>query len=60
VIGANNVVQRRTVTVVARQDGIAVIGTGLSAGESVVTGGQYRLTDGARVTIETAEATPTG
>ena len=34
------------------QDGIAVIGRGIDAGESVVIAGQFRLTDGARVQVE--------
>jgi multidrug efflux system membrane fusion protein len=49
VIGKNDTVERRTVTVAAIQDGIAVISKGLTPGERVVVLGQYRLTDGARV-----------
>ncbi len=54
VIKPNDTVERREVTVLARQDGIAVIGKGLAAGEKVVTAGQYRLVDKMRVKIDTA------
>lgn len=37
----------RPVRVVTVEDGLAVVGAGLAAGESVVTEGQLRLTDGA-------------
>ena len=53
VIKDDNTVERRPVEVAAVQDGIAVIGKGLSPGERVVVDGQYRLTNGARVKIET-------
>jgi membrane fusion protein, multidrug efflux system len=49
VIKEDNTVERRAVEIVAVQDGIAVIGEGLSAGETVVVEGQHRLTQGARV-----------
>ncbi len=52
VIKPDNTVERRTVTVAARQDGIAVIAKGLNAGEKVVVGGQYRLTNNTRVKID--------
>ena len=52
VIKDDNTVERRQVEVAAVQDGIAVIGKGLSPGERVVIDGQYRLTNGARVKIE--------
>lgn len=54
VIRPDDTVQRRPVTVLARQDGIAVIGKGLAAGERVVVGGQYRLSDNARVKVQEA------
>ena len=53
VIKDDNTVERRAVEVAAVQDGIAVIGKGLSPGERVVVDGQYRLTNGARVKVET-------
>jgi multidrug efflux system membrane fusion protein len=43
--------QRRTVEVVATQEGIAVLSRGLASGERIVVEGQYRLTDGAKVKI---------
>jgi len=52
VIKDDNTVERRAVEVAAVQDGLAVIGKGLSPGERVVVDGQYRLTNGARVKIE--------
>ena len=55
VIKEDNTVERRPVEVAAVQDGLAVIGKGLSPGERVVVDGQYRLTNGARVKVE---ATP--
>jgi multidrug efflux system membrane fusion protein len=55
VIKDDNTVERRPVEVAAVQDGLAVIGKGLSPGERVVVDGQYRLTNGARVKVE---ATP--
>ena len=42
-------VARRPVEVAAIQDGIAAVTKGLSPGERVVVNGQYRLTDGARI-----------
>ena len=38
-----------SVEVAAVQDGVAVIGKGLSLGEKIVVDGQYRLTNGSRV-----------
>jgi multidrug efflux system membrane fusion protein len=60
VVKADDTVERRTVAVTAVQDGLAVIGEGLAAGERVVTDGQYRLTAGARVRIETPGAPKAG
>src|SRR5256714_1728321 len=48
VIKEDNTVERRAVEVAAVQDGLAIIGKGLSPGERVVVDGQYRLTNGAR------------
>jgi multidrug efflux system membrane fusion protein len=42
---------RRAVEVAATQQGIAVISRGLAAGARIVTDGQYRLTDGAKVKV---------
>jgi multidrug efflux system membrane fusion protein len=49
VIQPDDTVQRRDVRVTSRQDGIAVIGNGLTAGERVVVEGQYRLANNMRV-----------
>jgi multidrug efflux system membrane fusion protein len=53
VVKADNTVERRTVEIAASQDGVAVIGKGLDAGDKVVIDGQYRLTNGARIRVET-------
>jgi multidrug efflux system membrane fusion protein len=53
VIKDDNTVERRPVEVAAVQDGLAIIGKGLSPGERIVVDGQYRLTNGARVRVET-------
>jgi multidrug efflux system membrane fusion protein len=52
VIEPDNTVKRVDVSVAARQDGIAVISKGVTAGERVVTDGQYRLVDNAKATIK--------
>ena len=60
VVGLDNTVHPKVVKVSAIQDGIAAVADGLSPGERVVTGGQYRLTDGARVTEASPDATASG
>jgi multidrug efflux system membrane fusion protein len=52
VVKPGNTVERRTVGVAVTQDGIAVISKGLAAGEKVVVDGQYRLSNGARIRID--------
>lgn len=59
VINPDSTVTRRDVAVAAVQDGIAVIDKGLNAGDPVVVSGQYRLTNGTRVTV-TGAPTPAG
>jgi multidrug efflux system membrane fusion protein len=54
VIEQGDSVRRRSVHVAVRQSGIAVIDKGLSGGERVVTDGQYRLTNNAKVKIQAA------
>jgi multidrug efflux system membrane fusion protein len=49
VLAADDTAQRRNVEVAATQEGVAVVTKGLTAGERIVTEGQYRLTDGAKV-----------
>ncbi len=51
VIKDDNTVERRPVEVASVQDGVAVIGKGLTPGEKIVVDGQYRLTNGSRVRI---------
>jgi len=51
VVKDDDTVQRRAVEVAATQEGVAVIGSGLEPGERIVTEGQYRLTDGAKVSL---------
>jgi membrane fusion protein, multidrug efflux system len=54
IIKPDNTVQHVDVHVAARQNGVAVIDKGLSAGEMVVTTGQYRLANNVRVRVEGA------
>ncbi len=51
VIQPDRTVERKPVEVASTQDGLAVIGKGLAAGEQVVVDGQYRLTNGTRVKV---------
>ena len=62
VVKPDNIVERRTLEVEAKQDGLAVITKGISVGEKIVVDGQYRLTDGARVRVDrpTANGQPAG
>lgn len=55
VVGADNKVQMRPVTVLYQDQTIAALGTGIKPGERVVTDGQLRLTPGAAVTISQPE-----
>jgi multidrug efflux system membrane fusion protein len=47
-------VELRPIAVAQLRDGIALIDTGLSAGERVVVDGQYKLRPGARVDAKPA------
>lgn len=58
VVGANDHVKRVAVTVAFQRDGVSVIGKGLSAGENVVTNGQYRLENGTKVAIRKEATQP--
>jgi multidrug efflux system membrane fusion protein len=49
VVGQGGMVQERLVTVAETLDGRALIDRGLQSGDTVVTAGQYRLTDGVKV-----------
>jgi len=57
-VKADSTVERRTVQVAATQDGVAAIEKGLALGEKVVIDGQYRLTNGARIKVDTAKPDP--
>lgn len=48
--------ERRVVDIAGTQDGLAIIERGLSAGETVVVDGLYRLTGGARIKPEGARS----
>jgi multidrug efflux system membrane fusion protein len=54
VVGRDGRAHHKRVAVVAMQDGIAAVSEGLVPGERVVVDGQFRLTDGARVTFPPA------
>lgn len=56
VVAAGNVVKMHPVTVVSIEGDETIIGHGVSAGETVVTGGQFRLEPDAVVRIEAADA----
>ncbi len=58
VIGSDRTVHRVVVRVATRQNNIAVIESGLPAGATVVTDGQYRLTNGVKVEIQRAARPP--
>lgn len=58
VVKPDNTVERRTVQVIASQDGVAVIEKGLAVGEKVVVDGQYRLTNGARIRVDAPKPDP--
>ena len=56
VINPNNTVEIRPVTVAQISEGQALINSGLTANEQVVTDGQYKLQSGTQVTILTGQA----
>jgi multidrug efflux system membrane fusion protein len=56
VVGKDSTVRTRKVTVAQTMDGRDLIDSGIAAGETVVTDGQYRLEPGSRVRILTADA----
>ena len=59
VVGGDNKVEMRDITVGQEGDGQSVVLTGLAPGESVVTAGQYRLVQGSLVQSSAAStATP--
>jgi multidrug efflux system membrane fusion protein len=56
VVGGDNKVETRAITVGQEGDGQSVILTGLTAGETVVTAGQYRLVQGSLVQSSAASS----
>ena len=56
VIKPDSTAERRAVELGGTLDGIAVIGRGIAAGETVVVEGQYRLANGARAQIVASAA----
>jgi multidrug efflux system membrane fusion protein len=60
VIRPDDTVERRDVQLTTRQDGLAVIAKGISAGERVVVNGQYRLANNVRVKADTANNSQPG
>jgi hypothetical protein len=53
VVEGTGKVTRRNVESPVMADGKALVASGIAAGETVVTNGQYRLSDNAHVTIKT-------
>jgi membrane fusion protein, multidrug efflux system len=49
VVAPGDTVHRKTIEVAAVQDGVAAVTKGLAPGERVVVAGQFRLTEGARI-----------
>ena len=56
IVDANNIASRRAITVGQQNDTIAVITSGIQAGDTVVTDGASRVTDGAHVKAAAAGA----
>lgn len=59
VIGENNIVTAKAVTVTQQDENTAVIVNGLTPNDKVVTTGFANLSDGSRVVIGTSDNTPT-
>jgi multidrug efflux system membrane fusion protein len=53
-VNPDNTVQRHPVDVAGMQDGLAVVTQGIVNGDKIVVDGQYRLSEGSRVKIDTA------
>jgi multidrug efflux system membrane fusion protein len=56
VIHADNTVEMRDITLSQSDGTIAVVATGLQAGERIVLGGQYGLSPTSKVAVTTASA----
>jgi membrane fusion protein, multidrug efflux system len=59
VVGADDTVHRKAIEVAAVQDGVAAVTKGLTLGERVVVAGQFRLTEGARISAAPPGASAT-
>jgi multidrug efflux system membrane fusion protein len=53
-VNPDNTVQRHPIEIASMQDGLAVVAHGLANGDKVVVDGQYRLSEGSSVKIDTA------
>ena len=53
IVRPDDTVERRVVEVAGMQDELAIIDKGIAPGEKIVVDGQYRLSDGARIKIDT-------
>jgi multidrug efflux system membrane fusion protein len=58
VVGSDNKVETRSITIGQEGDGQSVVLTGLTAGETVVTAGQYRLVQGSLIQPSAASSPP--
>jgi len=56
IIKDDDTVQRKTVQLAGAQDGFAIIEAGLEAGQRIVVKGQYRLTNGLKVSFDGPQA----
>ena len=56
VVKPDDTVEMRTVEVSETEEGVAVIGKGLAAGERIVVDGQYRLDNGTKVAVQAVPA----
>ncbi len=56
VVKPDDTVERRIVEIDGMEDALAVVAKGIAAGEKVVVDGQYRLSNGSKVRIDTAQA----
>lgn len=59
VVKANSTVDMRPITVTQTENNMALIGSGLKAGEEVVTAGQFKLRPGAKVLVSDKPAQST-
>jgi multidrug efflux system membrane fusion protein len=60
IVKADDTVERRVVEVAGMQDDLAIVDKGVAAGEKIVVDGQYRLSDGVHIKIDTTPpAAPT-